>query len=691
MASIDELKAERLKKLNLLRENGINPFKNKGNPSMDNKEFLSSFVFYTSPNLGEGGTEQSVVTDEGELSVNAVTLVGRIMNIRSFGALTFFKLYDGYDTVQIVVEANHKSDVENKSMGGSACIEYVNSYLDAGDFVEVRGVQYITKKGERSLLIDNIEILTKSLLPLPNKWSGIEDEDLRLRLRYMDILTNNELREMIEKKATFYKTIRGFLEDKGFIAVDTPTLEVTTGGAEAEPFATHHNDYNLDVFMRISIGELWQKRLMAAGLPRTYEIGRAYRNEGSSPNHLQEFTNCEFYMAYADYHDGMELVKSLYRDIAIKTFNKTKFTTRDHTFDLADEWMEISYSDEIQRQTGIQILNLLNEKSDIGKDNKETSEIEVLKNKLHEFGVKSDGITKERLIDSLWKYCRKNISGPAFIIDYPDFMQPLAKRKESSSNKNSNNENIDNVNNIVEQFQVLLGGAEIGKGYSELNDPIDQRERFDHQQALRATGDKEAMMPDYDYVEMLEHGMPPTCGFGFGERLFAFLVDKPIREVQIFPLMKPKDEKLKNDNKKKTKVVNIILNKEAKLENWQILNTVGHLSAEFAAKVSKGTDLFFRDIIETKDNEKINLNIQHAIIIKETSATSDIFMLMEKAKENNVEVYAFTREMLNSTNDKKIAEQTKGKDFKDIEFLGVLIFGEKEMINQLTERFELYE
>ena len=501
MANIEELKTERLKKLNLLKQNGINPFKNKGQMTIDNKSFLESFI-------KEGDGFAFLEKEKNE------TLVGRIMNMRSFGALTFFKIYDGYDTVQIVAEATHKAkdEVSNEMSSGIECIEYINKYLDVGDFVQVEGVRYITKKGERSLLIHNIEILTKSLLPLPDKWSGIEDEDLRLRLRYMDILTDSNLREMIEKKSVFYKSIRRFFDQREFVHVDTPTLEVTTGGAEAAPFKTYHNDYDIELYMRISIGELWQKRLMAAGMPKTYEIGRAYRNEGSSPNHLQEFTNIEFYWAYADYNMGMDLVRELYRYIAIETFGKTRFTARDHTFDLADEWIEISYVDEILKQTNLDVL---------------ASSITNIKEKLKSLNVKSDGETKERLVDSLWKYCRKNISGPAFIIGYPDFMQPLAKRNEINTN-------------IVEQFQVLLGGAEIGKGYSELNDPLDQRARFDHQQAMRANGDDEAMMPDYDYVEMLEHGMPPTCGFGFGERLFAFLMDKPIREVQIFPLMKPK-------------------------------------------------------------------------------------------------------------------------------------------------------
>jgi len=287
---------------------------------------------------------------------------------------------------------------------------------------------------------------------------------------------------------------------------------VTTGGAEARPFKTHHHDYDLPVFMRISVGELWQKRLMASGFPRTFEIGRVYRNEGSSPDHLQEFTNCEFYMAYADYKDGMRLAEELYRKIAIEVFGTTLFTTRGHTFALSDEWTKIDYREEVLRQTGIDITL--------------SSDEEVVA-KLQELHVKYDGTNRERLIDTLWKYCRKNIAGPAFLINHPLLVAPLAKTNE------------DGV--TAQMFQPILAGSELGKGYSELNDPIDQRARFNKQQELLAGGDEEAMMADDSFIEMLEHGMPPTCGFGFGDRLFAFLSDKPIREVQMFPLVKPKE------------------------------------------------------------------------------------------------------------------------------------------------------
>ncbi len=273
------------------------------------------------------------------------------------------------------------------------------------------------------------------------------------------------------------------------------------------------------MFLRISVGELWQKRLIAGGFQKIFEIGKAYRNEGTSPEHLQEFTNMEFYWAYAHYRDGMKLVQKLYRTLAQEVFGTTQFTTRGHAFDLAHEWKEIRYTDEIKRQTGIDI---------------EKATDDEIKKTLDKLRVKYEGDNRERLTDTLWKFCRKNISGPAFLIHHPKIVSALAK--ESGEYPGS-----------VERFQVILSGSEIGNGYSELNDPVDQRARFELQQKLIDSGDEEAMMPDWEFVEMLEHGMPPTCGFGCGDRLFAFLVDKPLRETVMFPLMRPKVEQTKED------------------------------------------------------------------------------------------------------------------------------------------------
>jgi lysyl-tRNA synthetase class 2 len=481
MASLEEIRKERIRKLETLKKKGLNPYPAETNRTHKISEFLKEFK-----NLDEG------------------TLVGRIMSLRSFGGSIFSDLNDGSDKIQVYFK---KDDL------GDDLFNLFEENIDIGDFIEATGSPFTTKKGEQSLLVSNWKIISKSLRPLPEKWHGLQNHEARFRQRYLDILLNPELRELFKLKAKFWDTTRSFMNEKDFVEVETPTLEITTGGAEARPFQTHHNDFDIDVYLRISIGELWQKRLMAAGFEKTFEIGKAYRNEGSSADHTQEFSNMEFYWAYADYKDGMGLTKELYQRIAQDVFGKTEFETRGHKFDLSGDWPVIDYVDEIEDKTGIDVL--------------EANEGDI-QAKLEGLGVKYDGNTKERMMDSLWKHIRKDVSGPAFLINHPKLVSPLAK------------DNLDKPG-TVERFQIIIAGSEIGNGYSELNNPIEQKKRFDEQKELIAKGDEEAMMPDDEFVEMLEHGMPPTCGFGFGERLFAFMVDKPIREVQMFPLMKPKE------------------------------------------------------------------------------------------------------------------------------------------------------
>lgn len=485
MASLEELKKVREHKLELLKNKGLDPFVSIVSRDITLRDLRTSF-------------------EKKEQEHASLTIAGRIMAIRGQGAILFVILDDGTDRFQTVF----KKDTINSGM-----FELFNDAIDIGDFISVTGSVFTTDRGEKSLLTTHWNILTKSLLPLPEKWHGITDDDERYRKRYLDMLMSPALRELFILKSKFWDVTRAFMKQKGFLEVETPTLEVSTGGAEANPFKTHHDDFAIDVYLRISIGELWQKRLMAGGFPKTFEIGRAYRNEGSSPEHLQEFTNMEFYWAYANYEDGMRLVEELYRTIAIEVFGTTVFTTKGHTYDFANEWKRIEYVEEIQRVTTINVL---------------TDTDEAIKAKLDELGVEYEGDNRERLTDTLWKYCRKKISGPAFLVGHPKIISPLSKTRKDNPL-------------LTERFQPLIAGSEVGNGFSELNDPIDQRERFELQQELIDRGDKEAMMPEWDFVEMLEHGMPPTCGFGFGERLFAFLVDKPIRETQLFPLMRPKE------------------------------------------------------------------------------------------------------------------------------------------------------
>lgn len=436
-----------------------------------------------------------------------VSTAGRIMMKREIGKLTFCKLEDQSGSIQLVF----KQDTLDKDVYK----QFVKK-IDTGDIIDVSGDRFQSKTGEESILVQKYTLLTKALLPLPDKFHGLQNEELRMRKRYLELLTNPELRELFVKRSAFWDVTRSFMKAKGFFEVETPYLETTTGGAEATPFETHHNDFDIDVYLRISVGELWQKRLMAAGFEKTFEIGRVFRNEGSSPDHLQEFTNMEFYWAYADYKKGMALVKELYQTIAKEVFGTMSFTTKGMPYDLSGDWPEIDYVEEVEKQTGINVI---------------TASESDMTNKLDELGVVYEGSNRERLTDTLWKYCRKHIAGPAFLVNHPKLVSPLAKTHRDN-------------HEVTERFQVIIAGSEIGNGYSELNDPIEQRARFEAQHALIEAGDTEAMMPDWEFVEMLEHGMPPTCGFGFGERLFAFLVDKPLREVTLFPLVKPKEEEL---------------------------------------------------------------------------------------------------------------------------------------------------
>ncbi len=483
MASQEEIKEVRLKKIELLKKAGMEAYPAKVPRDFCLRDAKVNFADYEKKN-------------------KPASVAGRIMAIRGQGAIFFVVLYDGRGKLQAVF----KKDTLDAKL-----LDLFKDAVDVGDFISVTGTFFKTERGEESILATSWTMAAKSLVALPEKFHGIQDEEERFRKRYLDILFDPELKKLFELKSKFWDATREFLKSKEFLEIETPTLELTTGGAEANPFKTHHDDFDLDVYLRISVGELWQKRLMAAGFPKTFEIGRVWRNEGTSPEHLQEFTNMEFYWSFADYKDGMKLVQEMYRHIAKEVFGKTKFEIRGQTFDLADEWTMIDYGEEIKKQTDIDI---------------EKATDKEIKNKLDALKIKYEGGNRERLVDTLWKYCRRNISGPAFLINHPLLVAPLAK---SVAGKN-----------VVQMFQPILAGSEVGRGYSELNDPVDQEERFKAQEKLLKSGDKEAMMADHEFVEMLEYGMPPTCGFGFGERLFAFMVGKPLRDVQLFPLMRPK-------------------------------------------------------------------------------------------------------------------------------------------------------
>lgn len=485
MASFEEIRRVRIDKMNLLRSKGINPYPAKSNREYSLKEVTEKFE---------------------ELSKKAsVTLVGRVMAVRGQGALIFFNINDGTALFQGLLK---KDEME------AEVFDLFANTVDIGDFVEITGKLFVTKKGQQTLQVSGWKMLTKSLRPLPDKWDGLQDEEERFRKRYLDSMFNPEVKEMIEKRSRFWAATRDFMIQKGFMEVETPILENTTGGADARPFITHHNALDMEVYLRIS-PELWLKRLMVAGFPKVFEIGRIFRNEGMDAEHVQDYTQMECYEAFSDYEQGMKFIEEMYKYIADKTFNTLKFKIKDFEIDLGNKWEIYDFTETIKKMTGVDITNV---------------DLKTVENKLRELKVEYDsknGFNLTRAIDNLWKYCRKQIAGPGFLVNVPVMMEPLAKRMEKNEN-------------LVERFQVILAGSEMGKGFSELNDPLDQMERFMDQAKLREAGDEEAHMTDGEFVEALEYGMPPTFGFGFAERLFSFLMDKPCRDCQIFPLLKPK-------------------------------------------------------------------------------------------------------------------------------------------------------
>lgn len=521
---------ERIEKLQKLKQLGIDPYPAKARRTHTLKEIVANF--------------------EG-LEGNTATLAGRLTSWREHGKLVFADLEDGLGKLQLYIKQDAIADTqaETQTLGWNEL-----ALLDVGDFVEASGEIVKTQRGEISILVKNLRLLTKSLRPLPEKWQGLTDKEERYRRRYLDLATNSDARALFLRKSKFWESNREFLKSKGFIEVETPVLEEKTGGADARPFITHHNDLDQDFYMRIST-ELYQKRLIGGGFEKIFTLGPNFRNEGTSDEHLQEYYQIEWYWAYADYKDNMNLVRDMIRKVAQDVYGRTKFTSRGHTFDLADEWVEIDYAQIISEKLGI----------DIFKDTEEKM-LAVIK----ENNVKLGGeVNRNRLIDNLWKLIRKTIPGPAFLINEPKFMSPLAKSRPDNAE-------------LTERFHVIIAGSELGNGYSEINDPIDQLERFLDQEKMRVAGDDEAQMLDIDYVEMLEYGMPPVSGYGHSERIFWYLEDISAREGTLFPLMRreidPLTKKIYGD---------AIKDKPAKVATTEIVKSAAPINYPSLAEAEK--------------------------------------------------------------------------------------------------------
>lgn len=433
-----------------------------------------------------------------------IVAVGRVTSWRDQGKIIFGHLADASGKAQVMLSAE-----------ATTPFILVKHAVDVGDFLEVQGKAFTTKRGEKSILAERARIVSKSVRPVPSEWYGLEDTETRLRRRYLDLLTHPEVREIFVKKSAFWTACRETLVKAGFLEVETGVLEPLPGGADAEPFVTHMNALNRDFFLRISL-ELPLKRLLVGGYEKVFEIGRVFRNEGMDRDHLQDYTQMECYAAYWDHEGMMKFVEKLYRAMVKGACGSLTTKCGGKTIDWKKPWARVDYFSAFKKATGMDLM-------DATKDGlRREAEKRALKPEPH--------ASRGRLIDLIFKKAvRPSLIQPCFLTGQPIDISPLAKADPENPKK-------------VLRFQIMAAGTELGNGFAELNDPADQRRRFEEQEKARAAGDKEAQRLDEDFIEALEYGMPPAAGFGLSERFFAVLMGKPIRETVIFPLMRADKE-----------------------------------------------------------------------------------------------------------------------------------------------------
>jgi lysyl-tRNA synthetase class 2 len=490
MATLKDFRDERLRKLERLRELGFNPYPAEAHRTHNAGDIVEGF---------------------SKLEDQTATVAGRIVAIRKFGKLAFVVIKDFSGQIQLYLNEADVSarDVTKNQLG----IEDL-PLLDTGDFVEATGTIQKSQSGEISVFVKELNILTKALRPMPSATEGFTNKEERMRRRYVDMNVNQDVRDRFVRRSKFWQATRDFLNSNDFVEINNTVLEATAGGADATPFVTHMDALDQDFFLRIS-HELPLKRLLVAGFEKVFEIGPRFRNENYSDEHLPEHNAMEWYWAYADWEMGMEFTEKMIRYVADKTWGTRQFTLPDGKqvdFGKDGEHFEkISFVEILKTQYGIDVFD---------------SSIKEIQAKLKEEKLEVEKIDNRiRSLDKLWKKYRKTIAGPVFLIDIPVFMQPLAKTNPSDTR-------------LTEQFNLVFGGSEMCKAFSELNDPIDQLDRFAEQEKLRQAGDDEAQMLDIDFVEALEYGMPPACGLGYSERVFWSLEGITAREGTPFPHLK---------------------------------------------------------------------------------------------------------------------------------------------------------
>ncbi len=480
-----EQRSVRIQKLEALRESGVNPYPYKYNVSHSTREVIDDF-------------------DKLESGKQVISTAGRLMTKRVMGKASFCHIQDDSGQIQLYMKRDVLGDDEYALF----------KQLDVGDIIGCTGTAFRTKKGEMSIWVESFELLAKSLRPLPEKWHGLKDIEVRYRQRYLDLISNRDVKKIFLARTKIIQAIRNFLDGKGFVEVETPILQPLYGGGSAEPFTTHHNRLGMELYLRIA-DELYLKRLIIGGFEKVYEVCKDFRNEGLDRLHNPEFTMVELYQAYVDYNDIMELMQKLLTHVAGIVPGSTTISYQGHEIDLSSEWPRLSILDAIRKYADIDVSTL------------DDSEL-VRECKARGIGIE-ESRGRAKIIDDIFtEKVQPNLIQPTFVTDHPVEMSPLAKIHRDDPK-------------LTERFELFVCGMEMANAFSELNDPIDQRRRFDMQRELSKQGDAEAHVLDEDFLRALEYGMPPTGGLGFGvDRMVMLLTDQTnIREVLLFPQLKP--------------------------------------------------------------------------------------------------------------------------------------------------------
>jgi lysyl-tRNA synthetase class 2 len=611
-----------------------------------------------------------------------LTIAGRVVLFRDMGKLTFATLQDESGRVQIAFR---------EEVLGSEEYKLLLKLIDLGDFIGVTGKRFTTKKGEPTVEVASWTMLSKALRQPPEKWHGLADRETAYRKRYLDMLSNRDTLERMLLRSAFIKALREFYWKHGFTEVEIPVLVNAASGALATPFSTHHNALDLDVYLRIAL-ETHQKECLVGGMEKTFALGPVFRNEGMDPSHLQEFTMCEHYAAYWDYHDNMRFTETMFQSVlgAVRGTTKASIPNRDGKLievDFAGPWPVLSIRDAIKRDSGI----------DFEEHATAESLRKAIKAKKIELEVDIGTLGRGNLIDQLYKkVSRPTIVAPTFITEHPIDLSPLARRNDKNPA-------------ITDRFQLVVGGWEIVNAYSELVDPVDQAQRFRDQATAKDAGDAEAHGKDDEFVEALEYGCPPCSGWGMGiDRIVTLLTaQENLRDVVLFPLMKPLDRNPKSPTKPKkptnssslgspgaatlpderSKRFVAVLNE--KIDHGKLMNALGHMTAGLSALAEESEDLCLLRY-EDKDGGA-HPNISHfPFIVLKAENSNQLRKVRAEAQKRGIPITDFTSTMTIGTSQAQ-RDATKTSAEAELEYYGICMFGSTDELKELTKKFSLFK